>query len=173
MVTRDFEGDKIGSFLEDAGNNKVKFKDLKVGEIYLVLEGLIDDDEKNRKIQIIDKVIDKYTSWIKYKFLDEVKSEYLKEYEVRMYFTPYMNEELPLRKATKLNNTSNDHDMVNHPNHYNQGKYEVIDVIEDWNLDFNLGNAIKYIARCNHKGNKKQDLEKAIFYLKRELEKEE
>ena len=64
-------------------------------------------------------------------------------------------------------------DMVNHPNHYNQGKYEVIDVIEDWDLCFCLGNAIKYIARCNHKGNKKQDLEKAIFYLKRELEKEE
>ena len=50
---------------------------------------------------------------------------------------------------------------------------EVIDVIEDWGLGFSLGNAIKYIARCEHKGNKKQDLEKAIFYLKRELEKEE
>lgn len=64
-------------------------------------------------------------------------------------------------------------EMVNHPSHYNKGKYEVIDVIEDWRLGFSLGNAIKYIARCEHKGNKKQDLEKAIFYLKRELEKEE
>lgn len=64
-------------------------------------------------------------------------------------------------------------DMVNHPSHYNKGGYEVIDVIEDWELGFSLGNAIKYIARCEHKGNKKQDLEKAIFYLKRELEKEE
>lgn len=63
-------------------------------------------------------------------------------------------------------------DVVNHPSHYNKGKYEVIDVIEDWGLGFSLGNAIKYIARCEHKGNKKQDLEKAIFYLKRELEKE-
>lgn len=58
-------------------------------------------------------------------------------------------------------------DMVNHPNHYNKGKYEVIDVIEDWGLGFSLGNAIKYIARCEHKGNKKQDLEKALFYLER------
>ena len=59
---------------------------------------------------------------------------------------------------------------VNHPNHYNKGKFEVIDVIEDWGLGFNLGNAIKYIGRCEHKENKKQDLEKALWYIKRELE---
>lgn len=62
---------------------------------------------------------------------------------------------------------------VNHPKHYNIGAIEVIDVIEDWNLNFCLGNAIKYIARCAYKGHKKEDLEKAIWYLKRELEKEE
>lgn len=59
---------------------------------------------------------------------------------------------------------------VNHPNHYNKGKFEVIEVIEDWQLGFNLGNAIKYIGRCEHKENKKQDLEKALWYIKRELE---
>lgn len=64
-------------------------------------------------------------------------------------------------------------ELVNHPNHYNTGKYEVIDVIEDWQLNFNLGNAIKYIARCNHKGNKTQDIKKAIWYLERELTKDE
>ncbi|ACE81985.1 hypothetical protein ST39-O_gp03 [Clostridium phage phiCP39-O] len=64
-------------------------------------------------------------------------------------------------------------DMVNHPNHYNKGKYEVIDVIEDWGLGFSLGNAIKYIARCEHKGNKKQDLEKAIFYIERVFDSED
>ena len=62
---------------------------------------------------------------------------------------------------------------VDHPKHYNVGAIEVIDVIEDWNLNFCLGNAIKYIARCAYKGHKKEDLEKAIWYLKRELEKEE
>lgn len=59
---------------------------------------------------------------------------------------------------------------VEHPSHYNQGKYEVIGVIEDWNLGFHLGNAVKYIARCEHKGNKVEDLEKAIFYINREIE---
>ena len=62
---------------------------------------------------------------------------------------------------------------VDHPKHYNIGAIEVIDVIEDWNLNFCLGNAIKYIARCAYKGHKKEDLEKAILYLKRELQKEE
>lgn len=62
-------------------------------------------------------------------------------------------------------------DPVNHPTHYNQGKFEVIEVINDWKLDFNLGNAIKYIARADHKGNKLQDLEKARFYLDHEIKK--
>lgn len=62
-------------------------------------------------------------------------------------------------------------DNVNSPTHYNIGKIEVIEAIEDWKLNFNLGNAIKYIARCEHKENKKQDLEKAKWYIERELRK--
>lgn len=62
-------------------------------------------------------------------------------------------------------------DNVNSPTHYNIGKIEVIEAIEDWKLNFNLGNAIKYIARCEHKENKKQDLEKAKWYIERELSK--
>lgn len=63
-------------------------------------------------------------------------------------------------------------EAVDHPEHYNQGKYEVIDVIEDWKLNFSLGNVIAYVARCEYKNNKKEDLEKAIWYLERELERE-
>lgn len=62
-------------------------------------------------------------------------------------------------------------DHVNSPSHYTQGVIEVIEVIEDWKLNYNLGNAIKYIGRCEHKGNKNQDLEKAIWYIKREIER--
>lgn len=64
-------------------------------------------------------------------------------------------------------------DNVNNPLHYTQGKYEVIDVIEDWQLDFALGNAIKYIARAEHKGKYKEDLKKAIWYLQREVYRSE
>ncbi len=62
-------------------------------------------------------------------------------------------------------------EMVNHPAHYQGTKTEVIDIIEDYELGFNLGNAVKYVLRCENKGNKKQDLEKAIWYLNRELSK--
>lgn len=58
-------------------------------------------------------------------------------------------------------------DNVNHPSHYTFGKYEVLDVIEDWDLPFHLANVIKYIARAKHKGNEIQDLLKAQFYLNR------
>ena len=58
---------------------------------------------------------------------------------------------------------------VDHPAHYNQGKFEVIDVLEDWKCGFNDGNAIKYLSRFRHKGNPVQDVEKAIWYCQRLL----
>jgi hypothetical protein len=60
---------------------------------------------------------------------------------------------------------------INHPSHYNAGKIEVIDVIEDWRLNFNLGNVVKYVARADHKGNPAEDLKKALWYLRRELKR--
>jgi hypothetical protein len=61
---------------------------------------------------------------------------------------------------------------VNHPAHYNQGKIEVIEFIEDKNLGFHRGNAVKYIARAGIKDPDKEieDLEKARWYLDREIE---
>ena len=61
-------------------------------------------------------------------------------------------------------------DDVNHPPHYKMGEFEVIEIIEDQKLNYNLGNALKYICRSRHKGNFKRDLKKAIWYLQRELE---
>ena len=64
-----------------------------------------------------------------------------------------------------------ENDLVNHPNHYGgkDNSYEAIKVIENWKLNFNLGNAIKYLARADHKNNKLQDLEKAKWYIQREI----
>lgn len=62
-------------------------------------------------------------------------------------------------------------EAVNHPAHYNVGKIEVIDAIEDWGLNFSLGNAVKYIARADHKGKPVEDLEKARWYIEREIER--
>lgn len=62
-------------------------------------------------------------------------------------------------------------DNVNHPSHYAEGrKYEPIDVILDWGLGFNLGNTVKYISRAGRKDDIIQDLEKAAWYLNKEIE---
>ena len=60
-------------------------------------------------------------------------------------------------------------DPVNHPPHYKAGGIETIDFIEAKKLNYNLGNVVKYITRADLKGNRKQDLEKALWYLNREL----
>ena len=54
--------------------------------------------------------------------------------------------------------------------HYKTEKnIEAIDIIDAYNLNFNLGNVVKYVCRCNYKGSKKSDLEKALYYIQREL----
>lgn len=60
-------------------------------------------------------------------------------------------------------------DNIRHPKHYNMGTIEVIEVIEDWDLGFHIGNAVKYLARAKHKDNEVQDLRKAIYYIKRKI----
>ena len=62
-------------------------------------------------------------------------------------------------------------ELVNHPAHYKAKGFEAIDIIEAYELNFSLGNAVKYILRADRKANKKQDLEKALWYLQHELEK--
>jgi len=62
-------------------------------------------------------------------------------------------------------------DMVNHPPHYKSGGIETIDFIESKSLNYRLGNVIKYITRADHKGNRMEDLKKALWYLQREIDK--
>lgn len=70
-------------------------------------------------------------------------------------------------------------DNVNHPPHYRASsakcecgkQIECIDVTR--HMDFNLGNALKYIWRSNHKGKPIEDLKKAIWYLNDEIKKRE
>jgi len=52
---------------------------------------------------------------------------------------------------------------VDHPSHYNAGKIEVIDAIDDWGLGFCEGNVVKYVARAKHKGNELEDFEKSCL----------
>lgn len=62
-------------------------------------------------------------------------------------------------------------EVVDHPPHYNNNPsgIECIDVVE--HLSFNIGNAIKYLWRCGVKGNAMEDLEKASWYIDREMDR--
>ena len=57
-------------------------------------------------------------------------------------------------------------ELVDHPDHYNKG-IEVIDFIESWDMDFNTGNAVKYISRHKYKNDPIEDLKKAKWYIDR------
>ena len=57
---------------------------------------------------------------------------------------------------------------VSHPSNYYHG-IEEIEIIESWDLNFSLGNAIKYILRSPYKGKQIEDLEKARWYIDREI----
>ena len=61
--------------------------------------------------------------------------------------------------------------MANSPSYYTRGNIEVWDFIRDQQLNYHLGNAIKYVCRAGYKGatTKTQDLKKAIHYLENEL----
>lgn len=64
-------------------------------------------------------------------------------------------------------------DAVNHPSHYTDGNIEVIDFIEDKKLNYHRGNALKYLCRAGKKDPAKEveDLQKAIWYINREIQR--
>lgn len=73
--------------------------------------------------------------------------------------------------VTMFDTTEENYDAVNRPQHYAGTKIEVIDYIEDKNLGFCLGNAVKYISRAGRKDPTKtiEDLQKAIWYINRRI----
>ena len=80
-------------------------------------------------------------------------------------------------KKQKITENTKNFDAVQSPQHYTDTNIEVIDYIEDKNLGFCLGNAIKYISRAGRKNSAAmsdkektiQDLEKAIWYINRRI----
>lgn len=92
------------------------------------------------------------------------------------YYTPGVRSQMCMQgmkldtSTGKVTGCDNYESKVDHPSYY-QGKIEVIDFIEDKQLGFHLGNAIKYIARAGKKTpDAKEDIEKAIWYLERYIQ---
>ena len=76
---------------------------------------------------------------------------------------------LPMFNVIKEQIKKEQPDMVNSPPHYTAGGVETIDFIEAKKLNYNLGNAVKYITRADLKGNRVEDLKKAKWYIEREI----
>ena len=100
----------------------------------------------------------------KSKNVDEVPPVISKKETTESYITADSTKDLYVTTDVKPISISN---AVDHPSHYNKGKIEVIDFIEDQQLPFHLGNVVKYIARAGSKGDKLEDLKKARWYLDR------
>ena len=88
------------------------------------------------------------------------------------------NEARPISWEEHFDSLPYGSDSINHPAHYNTGKIEVIDFIEDQQLGFHLGNAVKYICRAGRKNSDAtsvelseiSDLKKAVWYIQRYIE---
>lgn len=94
-----------------------------------------------------------------------------------------MNRDFRLLLIKERERKLRESNRINHPQHYNTSIFETIDVIEEWGLGFNLGNAVKYISRAGNKvdisppqdmksikSQVREDLLKAQWYLNRQIE---
>jgi hypothetical protein len=83
--------------------------------------------------------------------------------------TVAVKKKVTFKKEKKLSSSS--HDPVNHPKHYTEhpSGIECIQITE--HMGFNLGNALKYIWRADLKNNAVEDLQKAVWYINREIDK--
>lgn len=120
------------------------------------------------------EVTPKFESCVQVLDLDseEVRSCYRNPEQVKFIFDM-------LRDQRMEENTTGDaypekeerFDPISSPSHYTEGrKYEPRLVISDWNLDYYLGNVVKYISRAGRKGSAIEDLKKAKQYLEWEIE---
>lgn len=112
-----------------------------------------------------------YVASTKYKMPEAKRRKYTRKYTRKAVWdqVAIAISKKPLAESLPVQMIEPPADPVNHPAHYKVGGIETIDFIEAKKLNYNLGNAVKYITRADHKGNRKQDLEKAIWYLNREL----
>ncbi len=99
----------------------------------------------------------------------ELKCSKCPEEDHEGHFCRCESRNIDIAKELRERGMSPWNEKINHPKHYQGNGLEAIDVIEAFGLDFNLGNAIKYILRAGKKDDKKQDLEKADWYIRRAL----
>lgn len=108
---------------------------------------------------------------VKNKLKDVLEEKIIQEGEIPPEVFSQLVYDVSQRKAKIRMMQGDAEETVNHPPHYKVGGIETIDFIEAKGLDYCLGNVVKYITRSEHKGNKKEDLLKAQWYLTRAISK--
>ena len=166
--------DKI-SHLEE----KVINTQLMMHSIDLRLNGLNELDEKVTKLDIdsadISKKVDEQGTILnnlvfETKFNSNAIVSHCLSHKDKKVGYSWVPKEYDFNSKDRVNDFEKwkkENDVVNHPRHYTQGKYEVIDFIHEYGEHVNIGNSIKYISRAGVKDEDKyvEDLEKALWYL--------
>ncbi len=108
-----------------------------------------------------------------YDAIEGTKDNYYIEYDNGMKGNSLKRRFVEVSENYKEENMQTKEDVVNNPKHYTNHKsgVECIQITE--HMGFNLGNAVKYIWRCDLKKDAIEDLKKAEFYIRREIEKRE
>jgi len=141
------------------------------------IPGLTDiTEEKNEDgsstfhFDIEDDKVDEFFSTFGLKTNDTAGFQRVVNESLKRLLDSYENAEISMNRS--LNEYAES--VIEHPSHYRSDSgFEAIDVIEAWNLGFNLGNTLKYISRAGLKDKNREieDLEKAQWYLNREIKR--
>lgn len=173
-------------------------KNFLIGKVYEAVNGIVIDEHREsfKSWSTNDRTFAELQSWFEHWYQLEFVEEILPEPEEKncsncRYDHCRLNEEPCVRCKNAVISISDKYksrpflwesaesvktdepvnDPVNHPSHYTKGKIEVADFIADQKLNFDRGNAVKYVCRAGSKDPEKeiQDLEKAIWYIKHEI----
>lgn len=167
MRTKSLKTRKVLAYLQANPSTKLTevAKKFKMTPSYVYkLKSSMEDDKRNA---IADKQYELHFSTSN----KPLTKSSIKEEAVNTFMSLERADRIRLLRDTErlrlMNSPSSDN--INHPPHYKVGGIETIDFIEAKSLNYNLGNVVKYLTRADHKGNKLEDLQKAQWYLAREL----
>ena len=129
---------------------------------------IISGEDKGKTGQISGIRVDGYMNKDCY-FIELLDGKKVIAYEedIKLFEPPKPIEESIMEKYCDDSVRMNDlEERVDHPEHYRPGVYEAINVIEAWDLNFSLGNAVKYISRCGLKKSASlDDIMKTLFIV--------
>jgi Protein of unknwon function (DUF3310) len=157
--------DKIRRLLAKGASTAEIAKKLKIKPAYVHTVKWLDKKTKAKQKVQVERSHDPKVVKVEQDYLKTVKTamDAIQKKPTKLFIQPQHKD-----AALKLLDMK-EADLVNSPPHYKSGGIETIDFIEAKDLNYRLGNVIKYVSRAGKKGDPIQDLEKAAWYLQREI----